>query len=61
MNEPNNLEATVFVYQSKVNDEVRCCYLEAARAYDNDPEWDHVATLEPRLWIQAHWRLVEER
>lgn len=50
----HNLEATVFVYKSKADGSIRAEYMEGARDLDKD-EWIHLATLEPRLWIQHHY------
>ena len=55
VSEPNNLAATVFVYRSKDTGQIRCHYAHKASALDSSPErqqYDHIATLEPRLWIQ---------
>lgn len=54
----HNLEATVFVYKSKADGSIRAEYMEGALSLDKD-EWVHLATLEPRMWIQAHWEDVE--
>lgn len=51
----NNLDATVFVYQHRHTREIRCEYIGAARQLEDAAEWEHLATLEPRLWIQHHW------
>lgn len=60
MSQPHNLEATVCVYERRSTGEVRAEYLPASIALGaGDDEWLHVATLEPRLWIQAHWRTVQ--
>ena len=53
----HNLDATVFVYRQ--GETIRCEYLQKARAMENDPAWEHVATLEPRMWIQEHYAEVE--
>ena len=58
MNQPNNLAATVFVYRHKQTREIRCEYLGRARLLEDDPDWEHMDTLEPRMWIQAHWHKV---
>ena len=55
----HNLEATVFVYKSKTEGSIRAEYMEGARGLDKD-EWIHLATLEPRLWIQYHYEDVEK-
>ena len=54
-----NLDATVFVYKSKANGSIRAEYTEGSLSLDND-EWDHLATLEPRMWIQHHFEDIEK-
>ena len=61
MTQPHNIEASVFVYEHRQTGEVRAEYLNAALALGHEDEhWRHVATLEPRMWIQAHWRTVQD-
>lgn len=60
MNQPNNLEATVFVYRCRETKAIRCEYVDGACLLQNSPAWEHVATLEPRLWIQAHFDEVAQ-
>lgn len=55
MIQQNNLAATVFVFRNRETLEIRCEYLGAAKMFEQNPDWEHLATLEPRLWIQAHW------
>ncbi|MFD0669680.1 hypothetical protein ACT80S_18325 [Ramlibacter sp. MAHUQ-53] len=57
--EPNNLAATVFVFRNQAG-EIRCTYAEAFYCVDGRDGWQHIATLEPRLWIQAHYATVEK-
>ena len=52
---PNRLEATVFVYRHGVTGGIRAEYLDTANQIEDTKEWSHIATLEPRLWIQAHY------
>ena len=57
MSQPHNIEATVCVYENRKTGEARAEYLlESMVLGAGDGEWVHVATLEPRMWIQAHWR-----
>ncbi len=61
MSEPNFIEATVFVYRHKQTGQIRVHYRAAATALDNDPsgqDYEHVASLEPRAWIQAHYAAI---
>lgn len=61
MTNSHNMSATVFVYEHRKTGEVRAEYIEAALSIGHEDEhWNHVATLEPRMWIQAHWRAVQD-
>ena len=51
----HNLDATVFVYRHRETGEIRALYVDDARAMNYRPDYEHVATLEPRMWIQAHY------
>lgn len=56
-----NLDATVFVYRKRSDGTIRAEYLDIARSeLDKNPEWEHVATLEPRMWIQHNYDKVRE-
>ena len=54
----HNLDATVFVYRNKLTNDINCVYVEGVKHYANEPVWEHLATLEPRMWIQAHYAEV---
>jgi len=45
----------VFVYQR--NNEIKASYYEEAIHLEDDPEWEHIGTLEPAAYIQ--WLLRE--
>ena len=55
----HNLEATVFVYKSKADGSIRAEYMEGSLSLDKD-DWTHLATLEPRMWIQYHYEDLEK-
>ncbi len=55
----HNLDATVFVYRLRETGQIRCEYIDKARDLEDDPAWEHMATLEPRMWIEHHWMEVE--
>ena len=59
--EQNNLAATVFVYRSRIDGRIQTEYLETALVMEKSPDWEHIATLEPRRWIQAHYDAVAQR
>jgi len=47
------IEATVFVYRNKATGEIRCEYLDDAKLADLK-DYDHLATLNPKMWVQ-YW------
>lgn len=51
----HKLDATVFVYRHRKTQKIAARYLDDARALDGDKAWEHVATLEPRMWIEYHY------
>ena len=51
----HNLEATVFVYRHRETREIRALYMDDARAMTDRADYEHIATLEPRMWIEAHY------
>jgi hypothetical protein len=59
MNIPNNIETSVFVFKHKQTGEIQVTYSPQDKDFENDPKWEHVGTLRPRLWIQAHWEKVD--
>ena len=62
MTEPDFLEAMVFVFKHKETSEIRAHYRDAALALDHSQEmqqYEYVASLEPRAWIQAHYATIE--
>lgn len=50
----NNIDATVFVYRSKIDGSIKAMYANELREFD-PKDHNHVATLEPRMWIQYHF------
>lgn len=51
----HNLDATVFVYRHLETGQVCALYADDARAMTGRSDHEHVATLEPRMWIEAHY------
>lgn len=51
----HNLCATVFVYRHRETGEIRALYVDDARAMLGRDDYEHVATLEPRMWIEHHF------
>lgn len=48
----HRLDATVFVYRNKTNKEIRCEYADGKV---DGKLYEHIATLEPRMYIQYHY------
>lgn len=51
----HNLDATVFVYRHRETGAIRALYMDDARAMLGRDDYEHVATLEPRMWIEHHF------
>jgi hypothetical protein len=51
----HNLDATVFVYQSRIDGRIQAEYLDTAKVMEDSPDWEHLDTIEPRMWIQVHY------
>lgn len=56
----NMVDATVFVYQHRETGEIRTLYLDDAWAMQGRTDYKHVATLEPRAWIESVWSDVQD-
>lgn len=48
-----NPDRVVFVYRHTLTGKVRAAYLDDWGNYDKHPDYKHIGTLEPRVWIQA--------
>ena len=51
----HNLCATVFVYRHRDTGAIRALYVDDARAMIGRYDYEHVASLEPRMWIEHHF------
>jgi len=51
----HNLGATVFVYRHHETGAIRALYVDDARAMIDRDDYEHVASLEPRMWIEHHF------
>ena len=51
----HNLNSTVFVYRHRETGAIRALYTEDARAMTGRDDYEHVASLEPRMWIEHHF------
>ena len=56
----HRIDATVFVYRHIETLEVKALYVEDALKLDKNPDFVHVATLEPRMWIEYYFDLVNK-
>ena len=54
-----NLSATVFVYRHYKDKTIKAEYYSEAKLLDDSAEWEHIATLNPRMWIEYHYSEVE--
>lgn len=48
----------IFVYRLKETGQIKCAYIEDARIMEDDPEWEHIDTLEPLAWIEHNYQKV---
>ena len=53
--QPHNLNCTVFVYRHRETGAIRALYTEDARAMTGRDDYEHVASLDPRMWIEHHF------
>ena len=53
--QPHNLNCTVFVYRHRETGAIRALYTEGAYAMTGRDDYEHVASLEPRMWIEYHF------
>ena len=51
----HNLDAAVFVYRHSETGAIRALYVDDARAMIDRDDYEHVATLEQRMWIEHHF------
>lgn len=51
----HNLDAAVFVYRIRETGEIHALYVDDARAMIDSDDYEHVASLEPRMWIEHHF------
>ena len=50
-----NPDATVYVYRHRETGTITALYSDDACAMNYRPDYEHVATLEPRMWIEHHF------
>ena len=50
-----NPDATVYVYRHRETKAITALYSDAALDMLHNADYEHVATLEPRMWIEHHF------
>lgn len=53
---PNRI---MFVYHNVLTGEIRTEWLDGTVWTEKSVDWELVATMDPRLWIQAHFATIE--
>lgn len=61
MSDLQKIESTVFVYRHRHTGNISAHYMDTALNFEETAEWEHVATLNPRAWIEFNYSLVEQR
>ena len=61
MSDLQKIEATVFVFRHRITGIVRAHYIDTALNLKESQEWEHVATLNPRAWIEFNYSVAEQR
>ena len=51
----HNLNSTVFVYRHRETGAIKALYTEDARAMTGRDDYEHVASVDPRMWIEHHF------
>jgi hypothetical protein len=54
-----DLDAIVFVYKHKETGNIEAEFLKEALVFEDNADYEHVATINPRLWIKAHYENIE--
>jgi len=54
-----NVSATVFVYLHYKNKTIKAEYYSKAKLLEDSADWEHIATINPRMWIECHYAEVE--
>lgn len=49
----------VLVYRNKISGVIRARYWDDCEDIQSMPDYEHIASLDPALWIAAHWTQVE--
>ena len=54
----SDIDHTLFVYKNKTTDEIWCKFFDDAKLVDKT-QYDHIATLNPRMFIEYWWGGIE--
>jgi hypothetical protein len=54
-----NVSATVFVYRHYKDKTIKAEYYSEAKLLEDSADWEHIATINPRMWIEYHYAEVE--
>ena len=54
-----NVSATVFVYRHYKDKTIKAKYYSEAKLLEDSADWEHIATINPRMWIECHYAEVE--
>jgi hypothetical protein len=57
----SEIRHAILVYRIKSTGEIICAYADRLPPTTNDPDLEHIATLNPRLWIERNWNKVETK
>jgi hypothetical protein len=55
----NDLDATVFVYKHKETGNIEAEFLKEALVFEDNADYEHVATINPRLWIKENYEIIK--
>ncbi len=47
------MDDTLFVYRHITDDKIRVCGLVNARAFEENENYKHIGTINPRAWIES--------
>jgi hypothetical protein len=53
------IDSIVFVYKHKKTGEIFARGRNEALAFEDDENFEHIATINPRMWIEAHYETIE--
>ena len=54
----NPIDATVFVYRHIQDGVIECAYLNDAQSLEDNVDYEHLATINPLVWIERHYEEI---